>query len=193
MKERDHAEAELRAAEQRHRLLADNSTDMILVFAPDGVVTYVSPASREPMGYAPEELVGHQPREFVHLEDRDDVIGARERAIEQGGTITVTSRIRHRDGHFIWIEARVRRCRRPRHRRDARGPGDRRDVSERAAAEEALRESVERIAQAEQRFRTAFEAAPIGMALSDLDGRFLQVNDALFARSPATRARSSRR
>ncbi|MDO8189124.1 EAL domain-containing protein [Conexibacter sp. JD483] len=187
MQERDRAEAELRAAEQRHRLLADNSTDMILVFAPDGVVTYVSPASRELMGYEPEELVGHQPREFVHVEDRDDVIGARERVIEQGGTITVTSRIRHRDGRFIWIEARVRRVVDPETGAMREGQAIVRDVSERVAAEEALRESVERIAQAEQRFRTAFEAAPIGMALSDLDGRFLQVNDALCAITGYTR------
>jgi diguanylate cyclase (GGDEF)-like protein/PAS domain S-box-containing protein len=187
MAERDRAEEELRAAERRHRLLADNATDMILVFAPDGVVTYVSPASRELMGYEPHELIGRQPREFVHVEDRDDVIGARKRVREQGGAITVTSRVRHRDGHFVWIEARVRRVVDPATGEMREGQAIVRDVSERVAAEEALRESVEQIAQAEQRFRTAFEAAPIGMALSDLDGRFLQVNDALCAITGYTR------
>jgi diguanylate cyclase (GGDEF)-like protein/PAS domain S-box-containing protein len=59
--------------------------------------------------------------------------------------------------------------------------------SERVSAEAALRESVERGAAAEERFRTAFEAAPIGMALSDLDGRFIQVNDALCAITGYTR------
>jgi diguanylate cyclase (GGDEF)-like protein/PAS domain S-box-containing protein len=54
-------------------------------------------------------------------------------------------------------------------------------------AEAALRDSVERIAAAEQRFRTAFEAAPIGMALADLDGRLIQVNDALCAITGYTR------
>ncbi len=37
------------------------------------------------------------------------------------------------------------------------------------------------------RDRAAFEAAPIGMALSDLDGRFIQVNDALCAITGYTR------
>ncbi len=43
-----------------------------------------------------------------------------------------------------------------------------RDVTERTRKEEALRE-------AEGRFRSAFENAPIGVAIVDLEGRFVQV------------------
>ena len=46
------------------------------------------------------------------------------------------------------------------------------DVTDRATALAALRDS-------EERFRTAFEDAPIGMALVALDGRFMRVNSAL--------------
>jgi diguanylate cyclase (GGDEF)-like protein/PAS domain S-box-containing protein len=47
-----------------------------------------------------------------------------------------------------------------------------RDISARKRDEAALRE-------AEERFRTAFEEAPVGMALAHLDGKLVQVNHAL--------------
>jgi PAS domain S-box-containing protein len=46
-----------------------------------------------------------------------------------------------------------------------------RDMTRERAAEQALRAS-------EERFRIAFEQAPIGFALLDLEGRYVQVNDA---------------
>jgi PAS domain S-box-containing protein len=45
------------------------------------------------------------------------------------------------------------------------------DIAERRRAEEALRKS-------EERFRTLFESAPIGISINDVNGRFLQVNHA---------------
>jgi len=185
--ERDRVESELRAAELRHRLLADNATDTIVAFGADGRVTYVSPACSELIGYVPSEIVGRQPHAFVHPDDRGEVRFARQRAADASDTITVTSRLRHRAGHYVWIEARVRRVLDAETGLPIEGQAIVRDVSERVAAEVALRESVERIAAAEQRFRTAFEAAPIGMALSGLDGRFIQVNDALCAITGYTR------
>ena len=53
--------------------------------------------------------VGRQPHAFVHPDDRREVTAARTRVTEEGGTLTVTSRLRHREGHYVWIEARVRR------------------------------------------------------------------------------------
>ena len=77
--DRDRVEAELRAAELRHRLLADNATDTILAFGADGCITYVSPACSELIGHPPHEIVGRPPRDFVHPDDRHEIKRAHER------------------------------------------------------------------------------------------------------------------
>ena len=46
-------------------------------------------------------------------------------------------------------------------------------------AEAARDQALADLHAAEERFRGAFERAPVGMALSDLSGRYLQVNDAM--------------
>jgi PAS domain S-box-containing protein len=47
------------------------------------------------------------------------------------------------------------------------------------AARVAAEQAAEALRQSEERFRTAFDHAPIGMDLTDLEGHFLQVNAAL--------------
>ncbi len=56
-----------------------------------------------------------------------------------------------------------------------------RDVTQERLAARALASSERQVGEAQERFRRAFEDAPIGMAVADLDGRFLEVNQALCA------------
>jgi diguanylate cyclase (GGDEF)-like protein/PAS domain S-box-containing protein len=59
------AERELRLSEERHRLLADNAMDVIWTMAPDGRITYVSPAVEAVRGLTSAEAMV-QPIEEIH-------------------------------------------------------------------------------------------------------------------------------
>lgn len=62
---RREAEEKLRLSEERHRLLAENARDVIWTMAPDGRITYVSPAVQAVRGYTPEEAM-RQGIEEIH-------------------------------------------------------------------------------------------------------------------------------
>jgi PAS domain S-box-containing protein len=102
--ERKQAEEALRESEKRFRLLAENSTDMISLHAPDSAYLYVSPACKTLLGYEPDELVGHSAYELFHPEDAAVVRQSHTTIIEQPVVYTVQYRIRRKDGTYIWFE-----------------------------------------------------------------------------------------
>jgi PAS domain S-box-containing protein len=149
------AEQELREGEARYRLLAENATDMVFRLDPDFVREYVSPASREILGYAPEELIGGKPMSMVHPEDVDRVLSAYQSVmggVDRGGVI---NRIRHRDGGWIWVEAELRVMRDAATGKPSGILGALRDVSARKAVEAeaiAARLLAEQAAAAQSQF-----------------------------------------
>ena len=106
------AEEQLKASEARYRLLADNSTDVVMAIDRNLVRTYVSPSSLEMFGYAPDELVGSLTAERAHPNDNERVCESL-RSLLDGRTDKHTglSRRRHREGHWIWTETSYRAVR----------------------------------------------------------------------------------
>jgi len=135
------AQKRLQASEADLRLLADNSTDMIFKLDLDFRRTYVSPASREILGFEPSELIGKKPASMAHPEDAERVTQTyRDLLSGQRQSMTVT-RIRHRDGHWVWIEVHKRALLDPQTGAPLGIIGTMRDVSARKAAEDAVRAS----------------------------------------------------
>ena len=99
----------------------------------------------------------------------------RERIVPRASTRTALERML---GEHEKAEKRLAVANVELRRRIAEG---RRLESERRAAERGLRE-------VHERFESAFDNAPIGMALVDMEGRWLQVNDALCRITGHTRA-----
>ena len=136
----------------------------------------------------PDEMIGLSFEHFVHPDDVADTFASIKR-LHETGTDHGERRYIRKDGATVYAlfgSSVVR---------DADGRpsvlfSQVEDITDRTLAEAALRAS-------EERFRTGFENSPIGMTLTGLDGRLVEVN-ATFARMlgyddpPSSRDRASR-
>lgn len=129
----------LRESEASFRLIAENSTDIISRHSVDGILRYVSPASSTVLGYQPEEMVGRSSAELVHPDDLVEIARNYPVNADLPDIYTITHRARHKDGHYIWIEATVRAIRDPETGQILEMQASSRDITERKRAEERLR------------------------------------------------------
>jgi PAS domain S-box-containing protein len=105
------AERESATARRLYRLITENTTDLISRHTPDGTFLDASPASWTLLGYWPEELRGRLARSLFHSQDLAGLTQRARDALEQDGYHTMTFRIRHRDGHYLWFETACRAIR----------------------------------------------------------------------------------
>ena len=89
----------------RYKLLADHATDIISRQTITGEYLYVSPACHEVLGYDPAELIGGNRYDFIHPEDVSTVQQALANVHQQSETFSLIYRIRHQQGHYLWMEA----------------------------------------------------------------------------------------
>jgi diguanylate cyclase (GGDEF)-like protein/PAS domain S-box-containing protein len=161
----------LRRSEAQLQAMLRDSHDILAVVDGEGRLTYASPAAERLFGRRVQPLIGSSPFDFVHPDDRDRVVERfAEAANDQGETERVEFRVQHQNGQWRTLEAVGTNM-----------LGDpaiggmvvsARDVTDGKQTEAQLRD-------AQERFRSAFDHAPIGMALTSLDGRFFRVNRAL--------------
>ncbi|GJD47721.1 Sensor histidine kinase RcsC [Methylobacterium crusticola] len=147
----------LSAGEARYRLLAENTSELIVLAHDDGRRSYVSPAVRRLLGFTVEEAESLTLRDCVHPDDLPALFG-RTRALGAGeAQVSVVCRARHKVEGWVWVEGAFRRI------PDA-GPGEPaiiatfRDVSERQRQAQALEEArvaAERASQAKSDFLAA--------------------------------------
>jgi two-component system sensor histidine kinase/response regulator len=162
------------ASEARFRLIAENSNDAVLRLRLDGKMYYVSPAVHRLTGRTAEEYLAGPPLfSFIHRDDQP-AVSERLAAVAAGAAPqSVAFRIEHKNGDMVWVEANGRVARRQ-NGELAEIICTLQNIGDRREAEEALRLS-------EERFRSAFDGAPHGMALVAPTGQWLKVNKAVCA------------
>ena len=129
---RKHAEIKLQESEERYRLLAEHSTDMISRHDLEGEYLYASPACRALLGYEPEELFGRIVYDFFHLDDVPDT-----RKI----FATLRYRIRRKDGRYTWFETTSKTTRGEGTNEAAEIVAVSRDISERVRIEDQFHQA----------------------------------------------------
>jgi PAS domain S-box-containing protein len=87
--------------------IADQLGDMISAHAPDGTYRYVSAASKDLLGYEPDELVGTSAYDHFHPDDAGKIALAHRSTLE-GAPFTVAYRLRRKDNEYIWVETTTR-------------------------------------------------------------------------------------
>jgi diguanylate cyclase (GGDEF)-like protein/PAS domain S-box-containing protein len=132
------AEEDARGSSAQFRLLAENSSDIILRLDRDGVQRYVSPAAQDLLGCSPSLLVGHDWRLMADPEDRPTLDAAMARLRAGAERATIQYRCRHDSGHLVWVEASLRLVRDDAFKQPHGAIANIRDVTWRKQAEDEL-------------------------------------------------------
>ena len=94
-----------RKDDERFRLLADKTSDLVCLHEPDGRYLYISPSCRRLHGYDPEAQLGTDPYQLFHPDDLERIRSeAHEKALDGQGAVSVTYRIRKESGEYTWFE-----------------------------------------------------------------------------------------
>ncbi len=167
----DQVTALLERNEARFRAMVRDSNDIMAIVDPHGRLVYASPVTERILGLDIDPLIGSDVFDLIHPDDRDAAARGFHKTREgKDGADRVELRLRHADGTWRVVEAVATNL-----LDDPSVEGiviSARDLTDRRRAEAELRE-------AQERFRSAFEHAPIGMALISIDGRLFRVNRAL--------------
>ena len=91
--------------EETVRLLIGNSSEAVFR-ARNGVIEWISPRIADIVGWTPRDLIGRTTVHLWHPDDVGDALAIREGAA-RGEVVHRCLRLRHRDGHFVWVNARM--------------------------------------------------------------------------------------
>ncbi len=101
------AETALRDSEREFRLLAENAADVVIRFDGEGIRQWVSGSVRDLLGWDPDEFLTASLPTLIHPDDRPSESAGGEHPVDLLDTAT-EFRIKHGDGHWVWVSKKSR-------------------------------------------------------------------------------------
>ena len=95
----------LRDSELRSRTIIDSSSDIILILDEQGNISYVNSATKDILGFSPEDLIGRFALELVNPEHRSEIAAQLEELASGRPMKRTQSQIRKANGGWAWMEA----------------------------------------------------------------------------------------
>src|SRR5262249_39946375 len=167
--ERRRMEARLRESLQRYELAARGTADGLWDWNIATNDVYWSPRWLAILGYAEGELRPHVEGyvNLLHPDDRDPLWRHVESHLKHRTTVDIDVRLRHKDGHYIWVNSRGQAAW-DEHGEPIFMAGSIRDIT-------ARREAQRRLTESEARYRALAEANPDTLFRIDRRGVFLDL------------------
>ncbi|MCB1259279.1 MAG: PAS domain S-box protein [Acidimicrobiales bacterium] len=166
--DRVRADQELRASEERLRLLLDHSRDALALVDATSAVRWISPVVTQLLGYAPDALSGRSIFELVHHDDLAASLATAAEALGSG-VQAAPQTLRVRNAGDEWQPVEV-----------AAGLLDRGGESWLVLNLRDARwqvEAAQRLEASEQRLRAIIEHAPATAEIIDRDGTIVWISD----------------
>lgn len=134
-------------SEDFHRIITENANDLIALLNIDFIHEYINESTYlRTLGYTKEDLIGVSALKFIHPDDITKIYEGKLRTIQNGHSRSIT-RLKHKDGHWLWFETTTGRYRDV--NGELKGIVISRDITDKKIAEEKLKQS-------EQKFREAY-------------------------------------
>ena len=170
--EQKRAEQQLRASEQNLRVLAETLPQLVWRIGADGLSDFFNQRFRDYTHASDEQLQGYGWSQFLHPDDAERALAAREHALRTGCPYEVEYRFREgQTGSYRWFLARGVPL------RNASGQivkwfGTSTDIEEQKRTEQALRQSQERV-------RALMNSSIIGITSVEWEGKVIvEANEA---------------
>jgi two-component system sporulation sensor kinase A len=94
-------------SEKKYRLLAEHSSDIIMLHKVDLTFKYISPSVKTILGFAPKEMIGKSPHDYIHPDDLEKLKKQYKFGFENMSKL-FTYRFRRKNGSFVWIESTIK-------------------------------------------------------------------------------------